>query len=67
MNYKNWKLNKSRILSEFDEEKDLDANALDLHEKLGGKIGIELNFSDINSVKPHFSEKKLKALSKVDD
>lgn len=67
MNYKNWKLNKSRILSEFDEEKDLDANSLDLHEKLGGKIGIELNFSDINAVKPHFSEKKLKALSKVDD
>lgn len=67
INYKSWKLNKSRVFEEFNDGRDLDIHALELHEKLGGKIGTELNFSDINAIKQHFSEKKLKALSEADE
>ena len=66
INYKSWKLNKSRVFEEFNDGRDLDIHALELHEKLGGKIGTELNFSDINAIKQHFTEKKLKALSEAD-
>jgi len=52
---------------EVKDGRDVYTHAMQLHNFYQGKMQIELHFHDINKLKPHFTEEKLRQLVKEKD